>query len=108
MSYPPIQDDHSSVQQEPEPPEDDEFHTEPDQASRYRAIAVLLERLELQEQYSYTGLDDVLSCLPLPTTVDQPWHSVHDAMEADMLPWMMRSHGASRPWRGGCSVCSLL
>ncbi len=38
-----------------------------------------------KQQHSYTGLGDVLSCLPLPTTVDQPWLSVHYAMEAGML-----------------------
>jgi hypothetical protein len=38
-----------------------------------------------KQQHSYTGLGDVLSRLPLPTTVDQPWLSVHNAMEAGML-----------------------
>jgi hypothetical protein len=85
MSHPPLQDYHSSVQLEPK---DDEFHSGPDQAARDRAIAAFLERLEVQEQHSYTGLGDVLSRLPLPTTVDQPWLSVHDAMEAGMLPLM--------------------
>jgi hypothetical protein len=78
MSHPPLQDDYSSVQLEPD---DDEFHTGPDQASRDRVISAFLERLEVQEQHSYTGLGDVLSLLSLPTTVDQPWLSVHDAME---------------------------
>jgi hypothetical protein len=36
----------------------------------------------LQEQHGYTGLGDILSCLPLPTTVDQLGLSVHYAMEA--------------------------
>jgi hypothetical protein len=58
----------------------------PDHAARNRAIALFLERV--QEQYSYTGLGDVLSRLPLPTTVDQPWLSVHYAMEAGMLQHM--------------------
>ncbi len=69
MSHPPIQDDHSSVQPEPE---DCEFHTGPDQVARDRAIAALLGRLEVQEQHGYTGLGDVLSILPLSATVDQP------------------------------------
>jgi hypothetical protein len=38
-----------------------------------------------KQQHSYTGLGDVLSRLPLPTTVAQPWLSVHNAMEAGML-----------------------
>ena len=29
-----------------------------------------------------------MSSLPLPTTVDQPWLSVHNAMEAGMQPSM--------------------
>jgi hypothetical protein len=66
MSHPPLQDDHSSVHLEPE---EYEFLTGPDQAARDRAIAAFLERLEVQEQDSYTGLGDVLSRLPLPTTV---------------------------------------
>jgi hypothetical protein len=85
MSHPSIQDDHSSVQPEPE---DDEFHTGPDQAARDRAIAEFLKRLEVQEEHGYTGLGDVLSRLPLPTTVDQPGLPVHDAMEAGMLQRM--------------------
>jgi hypothetical protein len=85
MSHPPLTDDHSSVQLEPE---DDELHSGPDQAARDKVIAAFLEQLEMQEQHSYTGLGDVLSRFPLPTTVDQPWLSVHYAMEADMLPRM--------------------
>jgi hypothetical protein len=46
----------------------------------------------VQEQHSYNGLGDVLSRLLLPTTVDQPWLSVHNtknhAMEAGMLQCM--------------------
>jgi hypothetical protein len=76
MSHPPIQDDHSSVQPEPE---DDEFHTGPD---HLWAISAFLKRLEVQEQHCYTGpgLGDALFRLPLPTTVDLPGLSVHDAM----------------------------
>jgi hypothetical protein len=40
-SYTFIQDDHSSVQQEPE---DDEFHDEPDQKARDKAISEFLNR----------------------------------------------------------------
>jgi hypothetical protein len=85
MSHPPLQDDHSIVQLENE---DYEFHTGPDQAARDRGIAPFLDSLEVQEQHSYTGLGDVLSCLPPPTTVDQQWLSVHNAMEAGMLQHM--------------------
>jgi hypothetical protein len=90
-------------------PEDDEFHTGPDQAARDRAIAVFFGRLEVQEQHSYTGLGDVLSSLPLPTTVDQPWLSVHNAMEAGKMPSMDDEeslHFTAMAWR--MQVCSIL
>jgi hypothetical protein len=65
-----------------------QVHSGPDQAASDRAIAEFLELLEVQEQHCYTGLGDVWPRLPFLTTVDQPWLSIHNAMEAGMLPRM--------------------
>ena len=69
-------------------PEDDEFHGGPDQAAKDSAIADFLKRLEGQEKHKYTGLDQVLSRLPVPKKVDQAGLSVSAAMDAGMLPHM--------------------
>ena len=82
MIPPPIQDEQPEDNHEPE---DEEFHTWPDQAAREGAISDFLRRLEAQEKRGYTGLDEVLSRLPLPTMVHQAGLSVPDAMDAGML-----------------------
>jgi len=69
-------------------PEDDEFHGGPDQAAKDSAIADFLKRLEGLERHQYTGLDQVLSRLPVPKKVDQAGLSVSAAMDAGMLPRM--------------------
>jgi len=87
-------DPYSPIDQHPEdagqgqPPEDDEFHNGPDQAAMDAAIADFLRRLEGQEKHKYTGLDSVLSRLPVPKKVVQTGMSVSAAVEAGMLPRM--------------------
>ena len=81
-----------------QPPEDDEygqteakdeeFHGRPDQEAMDTAMADFLKRLEAQEKRNYSGLDEVMSRLPVPKTVDQTGVSVSDAIEAGMLPRM--------------------
>ena len=67
-------------------PEDDEFHGGPDQAAKDSAISDFLKRLEEQEKYKYTGLDQVLSRLPVPKKVVQAGISVSAAVEAMYNP----------------------
>ena len=64
------------------------FHGGPDQAAKDSAIADFLKRLEGLERHQYTGLDQVLSRLPVPKKVDQAGLSVSAAMDAGMLPRM--------------------
>ena len=63
MSPPPIE--HPEVDCVQQEPEDNEFRTWPDQAARDGAISDFLKRLEAQGKRSYTGLDEVLSRVPV-------------------------------------------